>query len=174
MLGAGLSGAAHATPAQGGAFGLSVLHQAPLLPVTGATPHTGAGQSLLGGFGRAGFAEDAGGRQWTDLATIPDIDQKTLQHIWFTFCFLMFAWTFTHAPHMAPQVISTEKLQHMCCGGSAHTCKSLYPSLSERGLQHGLLHPSMHPSQPVQAPGSSSSQAVTTAGQAPYCSGLCS
>lgn len=57
---AGLSGAARAAPAQGGAFGLSGLRRAPRPPVTGA--HTGTGQSLPGGFGRGSLTEDAAGR----------------------------------------------------------------------------------------------------------------
>lgn len=69
--GAGLSGAAHAAPAQGGAFDLSGLRRALPPPVMGATPHAGTGQSLLGGFGRAGFAEDAAGGRGGDGQTWP-------------------------------------------------------------------------------------------------------
>lgn len=144
-------------------FGLSGLRRAPPLPVVGARPHTGTGQSLLGGFGCRRWEGKGGPRLLFKRQT-----QKMLQHLWFTFPFLSFCFEATFlrcacmsASHTCPSTAQAQQtLQHICCGCSARACSGTrahgrsFQSSACCSASYGQLSvcPSVHPSQPRALP----------------------
>lgn len=112
--------------------------------------------SLLGGFGRAGFAEGAAGRGEDGLGCSSRKCCNICGSLFRFFFFLRFAGHVPHTPRScsAPQMMSTADLWHVCCRCSAHTCsrtRALACSFQSSvvSIPYPFIYPSIPSSQPT-------------------------